>query len=71
MAKEKVSTLKFSEVIKRIENGKIAPVYFITGDQDYLLIELLSALRTALFGQNPRNANVERVSAASNATRFK
>jgi len=63
MAKERKSTLKFSEVIKRIENGKIAPVYFITGDQDYLLIELLSALRTALFSQNPRNANVERVSA--------
>lgn len=63
MAREKKSTLKFSEIIKRIENGKIAQVYFITGDEDFLLLELLTALRSALFGKNPQNSNVERVSA--------
>ena len=54
MAKEKKSTLKFSEVIKRIESDRIAPVYFIDGDEDFLLLELLSALRNALFGKNPQ-----------------
>ena len=62
MAKEPKSTLKFAECIGSIEQGKIAPIYFVSGSEDYLKTELTGALRQQLFGKNPRDANFERFS---------
>jgi len=63
MANEQVSNLKFSEAIGRIESGKIAPIYFLTGDEDFLQIEFVNALKNALFGKKPQDTNIERISA--------
>lgn len=65
MAKEPKSALKFDECIKHIEQDRIAPVYFITGSEDYLRIELIGTLKKQLFGDNPQNASYERITARS------
>lgn len=63
MAKEPVSDLKFSDVIKQLEKGQIAPVYFFTGDQEYLRLEITQAIIKALFGDNHQNATIEKIQA--------
>jgi len=63
MAKEAKSTLRFSEVISRIEKGRIATAYFINGEEDYLQNEFISTLKDALYGDNKRDASIERMAA--------
>jgi DNA polymerase-3 subunit delta len=63
MAKERRSTLKFSRAVSEIEKGKIGPIYFIDGDEDYLQVEFVATIRKALFGKDMKNANIERITA--------
>ncbi len=63
MAKERKSTLKFSAAVSQIEKGKIDPVYFIDGDEDYLQVEFIATIKNALFGNDLKNANIERITA--------
>jgi DNA polymerase III subunit delta len=63
MAKEAKSTLRFSEAINQIEKGRIASAYFLNGEEDYLQIEFINTLKQALYGDNKRDASIERISA--------
>ncbi|MBD3381998.1 MAG: DNA polymerase III subunit delta [candidate division Zixibacteria bacterium] len=63
MAKEPVSKLKFSDVIKQLEQNQIAPIYFFTGDQEYLRLEFTQAIIKALFGEDRQNATIEKIQA--------
>jgi DNA polymerase-3 subunit delta len=63
MAKEPKSDLKFSAAVSQIEKGQIAPIYFIYGDDDYLQVEFIAAIRNAIYGGDLKNANIERITA--------
>jgi len=64
MAKEQKSDLKFEDLYKRVESGKLDSVYFLNGDEEYLRIEFTRLLRKTLFGEADSGMNVEKIQAA-------
>jgi len=66
MAKNPISSLKFSDLIRKIEKGEFSPVCFINGDEEYLKTEIVTTLRKHLFKSDPANANLERITASKN-----
>ncbi len=56
-----------AEAIKRIEQGKIAPVYFLYGEERFFQIEVLNALNKAIVSPENEEFNRETFDAASSA----
>ncbi len=65
MAQDPKSKLGLEEMCAAIEKGRIDPVYFLNGSEEYLKIEVLALLRRQLFGDAKASANVERITATS------
>lgn len=65
MAKDQISPLKLEDLYAQIDKGKIDPVYFINGDEEYARIELLKLLRRKLFGDSGATASVEKITATA------
>jgi len=63
MAKEHQSKLKFSELVGQIEKGKLASLYFINGEEEYLQNELVATFKRAVFGGEQSSAGPERLTA--------
>jgi DNA polymerase III delta subunit len=65
MAQDQKSKLGLEEMCAAIEKGRIDPVYFLNGAEEYLKIEVLALLRRQLFGDAKASTNVERITATS------
>jgi DNA polymerase-3 subunit delta len=65
MAKDPVSKLKLEDLYSRIDSGSIDPVYFFSGSEEYLKIEIIKLMRRKLFGTEQATTNVEKITATS------
>ena len=65
MAKDQISPLKLEDLYAQIDKGKLDPVYFINGDEEFARIELLKLLRKKLFGDTGATASVEKIAATA------
>ncbi len=63
MARESDSSIKFEELYQRVESGKPEPLYFLSGEEEYLKIEFQKLLRQKMFGDSGSTANVEKIAA--------
>ncbi len=67
MAKDQISKLGIEKMCAEIEKGKIDPIYFLNGAEEYVKIEVLALIRRNLFGDDKSSANVERITATSSS----